>query len=205
MEKTTTDNKALKTCGGMAVIALATLLFLSAAVFLLLKALLPSPNVSDTSHTYISRTQIESIRNIGQWEFLAINAEEIVDTTRHGFLGNDHLVRIYYGTLRLGVNLNGIDANSIKMEGDTLVLTLPDVALLDRNFIDEARTRSFHESGTWTGKDRNDLHQRARQRMMARSLTPENLSTTRQLAEEQLLRVLHAMGYEKAAIRFERR
>lgn len=205
MEQIRTDNSILKTCGGAAAVGVATLLLVSAALFWLLKTLLPSATVSDNSRTYISSTQVEAIRKIGQWEFLSINAEELVDTTRRGLISNDHLVRIYYGTLRIGVDLTAIDSTCVTMAGDTLVLMLPDVGLLDQNFIDEARTRSFHESGTWSGKDRNDLHRRAQQRMIERSVTPENLETTRQLAEDQLLRVLHAMGFEKAAVRFERR
>lgn len=205
MQQLRTNNSTLKTCGGAAAIGVASLLIVAAALFWLTKALLPSASVSDNSRTYVSSTQVESIRRIGQWEFLSVNAEEVVDTTRRGLLSNDHLVRIYYGTLRLGVDLTAVDSTCLRMAGDTLVLMLPDVGLLDSDFIDEARTRSFHESGTWSGKDRNDLHRRAQQRMMARSLTPENLEATRQLVEDQLLRVLHAMGFEKAAVRFERR
>ena len=47
-------------------------------------------------------TQIVSIKAIGEWEFLAISAEELVDTVRKGLLTNDELARIYFGTLRLG-------------------------------------------------------------------------------------------------------
>lgn len=169
---------------GATAISIAILLLAAAALLWQLKSMLPSATVSDTNRTYFSTTQIESIRRIGQWEFLSINAEEVVDTTRKRILANDQLVRIYYGTLRLGIDLAAVDATNFKMEGDTLVLTLTDVGLLDTDFIDEARTRSFHESGTWTGKERNDLYRRAQERMMRRSLTPENLDATRQLAED---------------------
>ena len=42
----------------------------------------------------ITPTQIQSIRDIGQWEFLTINNEEIIDTVRHGFFGDAELVRM---------------------------------------------------------------------------------------------------------------
>ena len=35
-------------------------------------------------HIDVTPQQIESIRAIGQWEFLAISNEELVDTTRKG-------------------------------------------------------------------------------------------------------------------------
>ena len=34
----------------------------------------------------LTPTQIKSIESIGEWEFLAVSDEEIVDTVSHGFL-----------------------------------------------------------------------------------------------------------------------
>ena len=45
------------------------------------------------------------MERIRQWEFLSVRDEELIDTVRHGFFGDDQLIRIYYGTLRLGVDL----------------------------------------------------------------------------------------------------
>ena len=146
--------------------------------------------------------QIQSIRDIGQWEFLAINTEEMVDTVRHGIFSDDYLVRIYYGTLRLGVDLSRIDDRQISTRGDTLILTVPNITLLDPRFIDEARTRSFHESGHWTGKDRNALYKRARRKMLIRNLTLANIVTARQIAENQLRQMLNAMGFQQVVIKF---
>ena len=109
----------------------------------------------------ITPEQIESIKAIGQWEFLSIADEEMVDTTRKGFFSDDHLVRIYYGTVRLGIDMNDVQPDWLQVEGDSILVQLPAVGLLDDNFIDEARTKSFHESGrtsrrrhrfpTWAG------------------------------------------------------
>ena len=163
---------------------------------------LPQLTLNSRADTYMTASQIESIRDIGQWEFLSVNAEELVDTTRPGLFTPDHLVRIYYGTLRLGIDLANIDSSCVSTKGDTLVLTVPDVSLLDSAFIDEARTRSFHESGVWSGRDRNALYDRARQKMLNRCLTTQNIESTRQMASTQLLQILHAMGFEQARIEF---
>ena len=45
-------------------------------------------------------TQIQSIKAIGEWEFLSVSLEELTDTIRKGFLSDDELSRIYYGTLQ---------------------------------------------------------------------------------------------------------
>lgn len=84
-------------------------------------------NVATEEKTTLSPTQVESIEAIGQWEFLAINDEELVDTTRHGFFGDDQLVRIYYGTLRLGIDMKDVKEGWIQTDEkkDSIVCTLP--------------------------------------------------------------------------------
>ena len=96
----------------------------------------------------LTPNQIQQIEAIGEWEFLAIDDEELVDTVKYGFFGDDKLVRIYFGTLRLGVNLREARPRWLSMQGDTLCAALPPVKLLDNNFIDEARTKSFFSTET---------------------------------------------------------
>lgn len=151
----------------------------------------------------ITPEQIQSIKEIGEWEFLSVNDEEMVDTTRRGLFSDDHLVRIYYGTLRLGINLKQVKTGWIVPDGDSLSVTLPKVGLLDRDFIDEARTKSFYESGNWTPKDREALLQRAYQRMLRRGLTPQNIESAEQNGLAQVRQVLQGMGFKHVNIQYE--
>ena len=151
----------------------------------------------------LTPTQIESIKAVGEWEFLSISTEELVDTTRKRLFSDDHLVRIYYGTLRLGVNMKQVEPDWIKQRNDTLFLTLPEVGLLDKDFIDEARTKSFFESGTWKAEDREALYKQAYWKMIAHCLTPTNLSTAEDNARESFRKLLRSMGYQKVDIRFK--
>ena len=149
-------------------------------------------------------TQIQSIRAIGEWEFLSVSAEEMVDTVRKGFFTDDELVRIYYGTLRLGVNMKQVEPKWIRQRNDTIFLTLPKVGLLDRDFIDEARTKSFFESGTWKAEDREALYKRAYRKMIAHCLTTANLNTAEDNARESFKKLLRSMGYKNIDIQFEK-
>ena len=81
----------------------------------------------------------------------------MVDTIRKGFFSDDKLARIYYGTLRIGIDTRQLKEGWLKTEGDSILVTLPDVQLLDRHFIDEARTKSFYERGRWSPADREAL------------------------------------------------
>lgn len=162
-----------------------------------------SVEISANQKIDITPEQIKSIKDIGEWEFLAISDEEMVDTVRKGFFSDDHLARIYYGTMRLGVNLKQVESGWITVNDDTLDITLPKIGLLDRDFIDEARTKSFFESGKWETKDREALLRRAYQRMLQRGLTPQNLETARQNGDAQVRQVMQSMGFKFIKVRFE--
>ena len=129
----------------------------------------------------------------------------MVDTLRHGIFFDDQLVRIYYGTLRLGIDMQQLSDNAFSSRGDTLVATLPVIQLLDQNFIDEARTRSFISKGDWDTSDREALYHRAKAKMLRQCLTPQNIRQAQQNAEEQVSGMLHAMGFKQVIITFEQK
>ena len=162
-----------------------------------------SVNVGVDDSIDITPEQIESIKDIGEWEFLAIADEELADTTRKGFLSDRHLSRIYYGTLRLGIDMHQVEDGWITVSGDSITLTLPPVGLLDDDFIDEARTKSFHESGRWKGEDREALYQQARRQMLKHCLTKENLRKAEENGETQVRRMMQSLGYQHVNIRFQ--
>lgn len=151
----------------------------------------------------ITPAQIMAIREIGQWEFLAISDEEIVDTVNKGFFKDDELVRIYYGTLRLGIDLHKTKPQWIQPEGGALSVTLPPIELLDHQFIDEARTRSFYESGSWSNQAREALYRKAYDKMLARCMTQENIAIARENAIEQFTQLMRTMGFNHIRITFE--
>ena len=148
--------------------------------------------------------QIRSIERIGQWEFLAIDDEELVDTVRHRMLGpDDKLARIYHGTLRLGLDLSRCREGWIVASGDTVRLVVPPIQLLSHNFIDEARTVAFYESGTWSARDKEAMYKRAARRMRARSLTKDNYHRAEANATEQLTTLMRSFGFRVVEIEFE--
>ena len=148
-------------------------------------------------------TQIQSIRDIGEWEFLSISAEEMVDNVRKGFFTDDELVRIYYGTLRLGIDMQQLRDDAITIQGDSVQATFPKVTLLDNDFIDEAKTKSFYESGKWTPQAHQALYQKAHRQMLHHCLTKENLTTAQSNAESQLTNLFTQLGYKTITLHFE--
>ena len=151
----------------------------------------------------VTPTHVGLMKQIGEWEFLSIADEELVDTMRPGFFSDDELIRIYYGTLRLGINMHKTKPHFISRKNDSLVVTLPPIELLDENFIDEARTESFYENGSWDDQAREDMYQRAVEKMKARCLTGTNISSARQNASRQFYQMMRSLGYENIRITFE--
>lgn len=150
----------------------------------------------------VTPEQIESIRAIGEWEFLSVSDEELVDTVRRGFFSDDRLARIYYGTMRLGIDMRELTSDRITVSGDTVTILMPPIRLLDDNFIDEARTRAFHESGRWSADDREAMYRRAAARMKQKGLTQENIRSAETNADVQLRDMMKAMGFATVVVRF---
>ena len=151
----------------------------------------------------ITPQQIKSIKAIGQWEFLAINHEVMIDSVRRGIFYDDQLVRIYYGTLRLGIDMHQVEPDWIVAKGDTIALTLPPVGLLDEDFIDETRTKSFYERGKWTPEARKAMRAKAYRKMKADCLTKKNIEIAQNNADLQMRNIMKSMGFNNVTIRFD--
>ena len=182
-------------------IIVAALLLLCAAVYIIHAFRSTNLRITENKKIDLTPLQIKSLERIGEWEFLAISDEEMVDTISKGFFGNDELSRIYYGTLRFGIDTK--DAN-ISMEEDTVMVTLPKIKLLDNDFIDEARTKSFFETGSWNNNDREKLYKKAYKAMKARCLTKENTDMAEKNAILQMKNLFKSFGFEFVKVQFSK-
>ena len=201
MEKNT--RIAIISCSAIAILGVIAAIVIGLLLWKGLQQAIPSITISERREIGLLPTQIQSIRDIGQWEFLSIDDEELVDTMRSGFLFDDHLVCIYRGTLRLGIDMQEIREENISVSDDSLSISLPQVSLLDDRFIDEARTEIFFESGQWSAYTHDELYHRAKEQMKARALTTENRNRAQQLAEQQVRQLFQAMGYKHVAVTFQ--
>ena len=161
-----------------------------------------SLSFADNSNIDLTPTQVEHIEAIGEWEFLQVNDEELIDTIKHGFFGDSELARIYYGTLRLGIYLKETPEGWLTQKRDTLIATLPPIKLLDLHFIDEARTMSFYEKGSWTETDRKHMYEKAYNVMLKRALSRQNLQLAQENAQQQVKELLRSMGAKNVVVVF---
>lgn len=153
--------------------------------------------------------EVRALRDIGQWEFMAINTEELVERHEAHTFGDKHLVKVFRGTLRLGIDMKQapadwftIDTINVPAGKRAAVLQLPDVTLLDTAFIDEARTTTFYEDGRFDAKAKQALYDEAAKAMKARALTEENITATRNAAKVQFTHIFQALGYDIVTVNF---
>ena len=159
-------------------------------------------HVSSNKQIDVSPEEIRKIKDIGQWEFLSIRTEELAELDEQALLGDKQLAKIYTGTVRIGIDMKKAPVDWFTAKGDTAVLHLPAVELLDNNFIDEAQTKAFYEKGTWRPEDKNKLYAIAHRKMLARCLTVENLRAARQQATAQFSQIFFAFGYKYVIINY---
>ena len=150
---------------------------------------------------------VTSLQEIGKWEFLAIEDDEIVDTIRKGMLYDDALTRIYHGTVRIGVDMKQMKKAWITYQkrNDKLIVKLPKVGLLDKKFIDEANTDSYLEHGKWSEKARKELLKKAEQKMLKRCLTKQNIKNAEQNGKAAAQQLFKSLGYDNVEVSFAQR
>ncbi len=166
------------------------------------------PLVTEEQETATTRTKLDAVREIGQWSFLTIRDEQMVETLAVVKRiwpipdSQKRLSRIYKGTLQIGFDLKK-DARGewITARGDTVDVTLPKVHLLDDNFLDAAAARPLIEEGEWTAADRAALDQQAKRKMKAANLTDKNLKRAQASARQQMEKLLKALGYKVVNIK----
>jgi hypothetical protein len=122
---------------------------------------------------------------------------------RKGIFTDDELVRIYYGTLRLGIDMQQLSDDAITVKGDSVEVILPKVGLLDKDFIDEAKTKPFYESGKWSPQAHDALYRKAQSQMLQHCLTKENVKTAEVNAEIQVSNLFKSLGYKNVVLHFE--
>ena len=161
----------------LSIIILAVILLVAAIVALLRLNRNNHLSFGTDSEIDVTPTQIVSIKAIGEWEFLSVS---------------------------LGIDMRQVTPGWITTNGDSVVVVLPKVGLLDKAFIDEARTKSFYESGKWSAADREALYKKAYRLMKAHCLTQENLQAAEANGHEQFTRMMQSMGYKNVKVTFEK-
>lgn len=191
-------------------LACLTIITASIATIVLVKECKQSPladtsfHISDSHTIDLTPEQITSIKNIGKWEFLSMDMEEMVDTIHHRtLLSDEELVRIYRGTARLGTDMTEVSEGWLTTNGDTATLVMPRIRLLNKKFIDEANTRTFTEKGSWDAKAREALYKKTERKMLLRLKQNDAYAKAEESGRAQMTALMKAIGFNTVKITFE--
>ena len=69
--------------------------------------------------------------------------------------------------------------------------------------MDEARTKSFYESGKWSAADREAMYRRAYSLMKRNCLTPKNIRAAQNNAEAQMQNIMKSLGFRAVTVKFD--
>lgn len=155
----------------------------------------------------ITPAVLDSIRSIGEWQLMTVPMTLEVDSTQKRWLGlvKDKLRRSYTGTMSLGIDLHKLHEEWHEVNGDTITLTVPDICLLDSNFIDESKTRlilSENDDFEADPKVKGAMLLKARNRMINVGITSANLQNCRDQATQELTTRFKAIGYKGVKVKF---
>ncbi len=155
----------------------------------------PPIQVKEDNRIEIGPTIITQLQGKKQWCFREIAMQETSEIK--GITGS--LLKRYYGTLRLGVELDSINENSVKFDeaNKTLHLKLPKIQILDENFIDESRTETLLENA-WTKFNNKELKQcfnKAKEKMIKNNFTPRNIGLAEDQGISEVKRLVKSTGY----------
>lgn len=153
--------------------------------------------ITHTEHIGKTVNHVTQIKAIGQWEALNISCEEMVDSVEEHILGDKHLIKIFHGRIILGIDLKDAPPKWLVVNGDTAFICLPKVKVLNPDFIDEARTRTFYEKGTWNEEANEALYQKARKAMLRRNLTAAQKTLAAENIRRQFESMFVSFGYKE--------
>ncbi|MBO7606278.1 MAG: DUF4230 domain-containing protein [Paludibacteraceae bacterium] len=142
-------------------------------------------------------TEISSIKEVAEWEFLTVEMEEFEDTViPRSIVSDDQFARIYKGTARLGIDMKEAQAGWVTASHDTVRIQLPAIRILDEEIIDDMQTRTFYENGSITPAIKTALYERAKRDMRLRAMSKENISAASGNAKAQFTYMFRSMGFK---------
>ena len=147
---------------------------------------------------------ITSIKEIEEWEFLTLHLEELADTLVSQKLSERQSAKIVSGTAHLGINTKKANKSWIVLTDTKATITLPPIELLDKEIIDDTRTRTFYEKGSINATVKEKMYQNAKKRLKAKALQKENIKMAEENAKETFKSLFTALGYKTVKVTFKK-
>ena len=164
----------------------------------------------DPSRIDVSRPSVvHQIQQLQRLETVVFSMEKIVTGSQDSkylprMLAGDRLLLIVHGEVTAGVDLGGLDASQLAIDGKAVSITLPEATVFSTR-LDNARTRVYvRETGLFTSPDpdlESDVRREAERQMTQAALDGGILKTASQNARTTLTSLLNGLGFDAVTFR----
>ncbi|HWE85426.1 MAG TPA: DUF4230 domain-containing protein [Terracidiphilus sp.] len=160
--------------------------------------------VMDTSAPAV----VDKIRQLSRLEAVDYTIDKIVEGDRQSqlmpnFLAGDRLLLVAHGEVIAGVDLDQMDGKRVRVEGDSVHVTLPPPQVLVAR-LDNAQTRVYsRETGLLVAADPNlesEARATAEQEITKAALADGILDKARQNTRAAVTGLLYALGFRRVDV-----
>ena len=157
-------------------------------------------------------TVIQHIQQLQRLETVVYSMEKIVTGSQESrflprLLSGDRLLLIVHGEVTAGVDLGAIDPASVRVDGTSVQLNLPEPMIFSTR-VDNARTRVYaRETGLFSSPDpelESETRREAERQLTRAALDGGILRNAAINARTTLTSLLHGLGFETVNIHTER-
>ena len=184
------------------VLAVVTLLVVLAFFMLMKRASAPKEPMEFT----VGPVTVKDIAKTEKLKVLSVHKEVLASMHRvkNGLLkdSEEKIYVIYPATLHFGFDLNECDTTSIRMRGDTVLVKLPPVTILNKEgkSVDEAAKRTAIEEGSWSPQEMIALRAQA-EALMRRSCEYDSCYAKAESSGKTMVRtMLLSLGYSNVEV-----
>ncbi len=159
---------------------------------------------------------LQSISDIGQYRASSANLQIVVDLEKDtkwvpDFIKGERVLFVAAGAVDAGVDFTKLTRDSVKVEGTTATITLPDATLftpqvdLDKSYVVDRKRGVIDRIGAafGDGGDQRDVYTMAERKLRdAAAADPRVLARAKDNTERMLTALLTSLGFTKVTVDF---
>ena len=159
------------------------------------------------SQNSIGAVSLTDISPTMQLRTLSIQKELLVSQYRANpwYIGDDEIHVVYPGRIDLGFDLSKCREDWLQVEGDTTIVYMPPVEILNANSNYTGLADVKIEVGKWQAADMNLLHDRANAQMLRSCEAEDCYRRAEELGAKVLTELLTSFGYQNITVSIDRR